>query len=71
MPLFSDEGHDCVICQTCSRLVDTGVEAITWRPDLTGNESAGNVCESCIEKNDEPLCMGCGTRCGSNGKCME
>lgn len=47
MSKFSETGHDVVICQRCSRLVDTGAEKVSWRPDITGNESAGNVCEVC------------------------
>lgn len=106
MPHFSESGHDEVICQVCGRVVDTGRETVEWRPDLTGSESAGNVCAKCISNNRrvpqryrpvvndprgaveaeiqeaqnsggqpepewEPICMGCGTRCGTNGRCVE
>jgi hypothetical protein len=50
---FSESGHDEVICQLCSRMVDTGKEKIEWRPDLTGHESAGNVCEKCLDRENQ------------------
>lgn len=48
MPHFSPSGHDEVICQICHRIIDTGREDVSWRPDLTGNESAGNACAKCV-----------------------
>lgn len=50
MPSFSKSGHDEVKCQVCGRLVDTGIEKVEWRPDLTGNKRAGNVCRNCLNK---------------------
>lgn len=46
MPHFTDDGRDTVLCQVCARVVT----AATWRPDITGNKSAGNVCKSCEAK---------------------
>jgi hypothetical protein len=50
MPHFSESGHDEVICQKCGRIVNTGKEKVEWRPDITGNQSAGNVCVPCIQQ---------------------
>lgn len=52
MPHFSQEGHDIVLCQLCARKLNTGVERPQSRPDLTGNESAANVCNTCVEASD-------------------
>ena len=52
MPHFSESGHDLVLCQVCGRDVDSGTEEVSWRPDITGHKSAGNVCPSCVSKHD-------------------
>lgn len=57
MPHFSESGHDVVICQKCGRLVDTGKENVTWRPDITGHKSAGNVCDPCLHKHEAPMSL--------------
>ena len=44
MPHFDKNGNDTVLCQLCGRVVNSA----TWRPDLTGNKSAGNVCSLCV-----------------------
>lgn len=50
MPHFDEHGRDTVICQLCGRTVSEA----TWRPDLTRNKSAGNVCAACVAKSKEP-----------------
>lgn len=63
MPHFSENGNDVVICQLCARPIDTGAEKVAWRPDLTRNKSAGNVCARCIQKEESspcPVCNGLG-----------
>lgn len=52
MPHFSKSGHDEVICQKCTRIVDTGKESVDWRPDITGSQSAGNVCGFCVIEHE-------------------
>jgi hypothetical protein len=52
MPHFSPSGHDMVLCQICGRDVDTGQESVSWRPDATGYQSAGNVCSQCLAKHE-------------------
>lgn len=76
MPHFDENGFDTVICQVCARIVSTGKEEVFWRCDITGSASAGNVCEGCVaayeaEASADEICMGCGTRCGTNGRCQE
>jgi hypothetical protein len=53
MPYFSESGHDLVLCQVCGRDIDTGKETPTWRPDITGNPSAGNVCRECVAAHED------------------
>lgn len=48
MPRFSHTGHDMCLCQICGRDVDTGAEQVEWKPEVTGSESAGNVCSKCL-----------------------
>lgn len=49
MPHFDEFGRDTVLCQKCHEVV---TEA-NWRPDITGSESAGNVCADCEKKFEE------------------
>lgn len=49
MPHFDENGRDTVICQVCVRIV---TEA-TWRPDITGHKSAGNVCNRCLANHQQ------------------
>ena len=52
MPHFSDcgkPGHlDTYICQVCGQVHCSGCVPSEWRPDITGNSSAGNVCRNCL-----------------------
>jgi hypothetical protein len=48
MPHFDEQGRDTVICQKCGKVV---TEA-SWRPDITGSKSAGNVCATCESAYD-------------------
>ena len=56
MPHFSEccEGADTYICQRCGRIRCGSCQPGKWRPDITGNSSAANVCMSCIEEVDKP-----------------
>jgi hypothetical protein len=53
MPKFSSSGHDVVLCQVCARDIDTEFEMPSWRPDITGRQSAANVCPKCVDAHDE------------------
>ena len=48
MPRFSETGADMYICQVCGRDLDGEKHPSQWRTDITGRESAGNVCPSCV-----------------------
>lgn len=48
MPHFSANGNDTYICQKCARILDSVDYPSEWRPDITGHQSAGNVCPSCV-----------------------
>ena len=52
MPKFSETGEDIVMCQVCYQ--ETLGYKVTWRPDITESEIAGNVCDSCL-KNGPPV----------------
>lgn len=41
--------HDDYMCQKCATVKDSGTDPSQWRPDITGNKSAGNVCPSCMK----------------------
>lgn len=53
MPHFSDccPGADTYICQVCGTIHCSNCEPSQWRPDLTGSQSAGNVCPECRKSN--------------------
>lgn len=53
MPHFTSEGNDTYICQVCGQVFDCVHCPPVWRTDITGHESAGNVCPSCLKKNEE------------------
>ncbi len=50
-PHFDDEGNETVLCQLCGR----SVTKADWRPDLTENASAGNVCHACIDAHVDKI----------------
>lgn len=52
MPTFGPNGRDEFICQKCARVLESTDLYPQWRPDITGNESAGNVCMQCIRQHD-------------------
>jgi hypothetical protein len=54
MPHFNAAGHDTYICQVCTGIFDAVTATATWRPDVTGNVSAGNVCPGCLEASRKP-----------------
>lgn len=61
MPHFDEFGGDTWICQAPghqgNRVQSSRVPS-AWRTDITGHESAGNVCSSCIAKHDNaPLSL--------------
>lgn len=41
-------GADTYICQSCGRILCSAAFPAEWRPDITGNQSAGNVCPTCL-----------------------
>lgn len=49
MPHFSSccKGFDTYICQICGKILCSRCKPSSWRPDITGHKSAGNVCASC------------------------
>lgn len=55
MPHFSDcskhSGQDTWICQGCGQIFCSGCVMSEWRIDITGNNSAGNVCPTCIARH--------------------
>lgn len=48
MPHFDTNGADTYICQKCARIFNSVKYPPTWRPDITGHKSAGNVCPACL-----------------------
>ena len=69
--------HDCFHCgKPLSEIEHHGYE---YDCNENGNHNDPPECDECCQEifeqqtdeNDEPICMGCGTRCGSNGKCVE
>ena len=50
MPHFCECGADTYICQKCARILCSRDYPSTWRPDITGHKSAGNVCPTCLEE---------------------
>jgi len=55
MPHFSSccKGADEYICQVCGRIMCSGCKPSSWRPDITGHKSAGNVCPKCLTKHQD------------------
>ena len=55
MPHFSSccKGADTYICQKCAKIFCGGCQQSSWRPDITGLKSAGNVCPKCLKKYEE------------------
>jgi hypothetical protein len=55
MPHFDAKGGDQWMCQgpnhKGNRIQDSDVES-QWRPDITGHESAGNCCPTCVTEHD-------------------
>jgi hypothetical protein len=54
MPHFNAAGHDTYICQVCTGIFDAVTATATWRPDITGHVSAGNVCPGCLAAACKP-----------------
>ena len=54
---ISEDGNDMYICQVCGRDLDSVKHPPQWRPDLTGNEHAGNICPSCTMGKSKPLSL--------------
>lgn len=52
MPHFNALGHEEVICQAGAHIVDGQTTKTEWRPDITGNQSAGLVCKACADAHD-------------------
>jgi hypothetical protein len=52
MPHFDQYGGDEWICQVCGRVQSSRV-GFGWRPDITNNTSAGNVCPTCLKRYTE------------------
>jgi len=53
MPRFCECGSDMYICQKCGRDLCSTKFPPEWRPDITKNEHAGNVCPQCIANSPE------------------
>ncbi len=51
MPYFSSccSGADEYICQKCGKIKCGKCQPSTWRTDITGHLSAGNVCPTCLK----------------------
>lgn len=49
MPHFNAAGHETYVCQVCGTVRDAATATPTWRPDVTGSVSAGNVCPACMD----------------------
>lgn len=54
MPTFSKSGADEYTCQKCARRLDSEKYPPEWRPDITGNSSAANVCPECLNWHSRP-----------------
>lgn len=55
MPHFSECCRaDKYVCQKCGRQLCSNCHPPKWRPDITGHESAGNVCPSCLTLHGNP-----------------
>jgi hypothetical protein len=55
MPHFSNCcGKDEYVCQKCGKILCSECHPSEWRPDITGHQSAGNVCPECL-KNFVPM----------------
>jgi len=52
MPHFDDSGIGTWICQVCTTIYNDLIES-QWRPDITGLDSAGNVCPQCLKLFNE------------------
>jgi hypothetical protein len=52
MPHFTKEGREEWICQKCGYIFGDKIVS-TWRPDITGHKSAGNVCPFCLWEHEE------------------
>lgn len=52
MPHFDEFGGDSWICQICAQTQNSRAP-YAWRPDITGNKSAGAVCAACIRLHGE------------------
>lgn len=50
MPHFDENGEGTWICQVCGIIYPDSIPS-EWRPDITGHESAGNVCPTCLGKD--------------------
>lgn len=46
---------DEYICQVCGSIKCSVEEPSEWRPDLTGKESAGNICPVCLRTKEIAL----------------
>ena len=56
MPTFSNCcGRDEYVCQKCTRILCSKCHPPEWRPDITGHQSAGNVCPECLKKATVPV----------------
>lgn len=49
MPHFTEDGREEWICQACGGIYDDRTPS-EWRPDITGNEHASNVCPQCVKE---------------------
>ena len=52
MPHFDAYGGDEWVCQVCLEIKDSRTKSF-WRTDITENESAGNVCTSCLRAHEQ------------------
>lgn len=53
---ISADGNDMYICQVCGRDLDSVKFPPQWRPDITGRNSAGNVCPPCVQIDVQERC---------------
>ncbi len=42
---------DDYLCQICGKVKCGKCEPSSWRPDITGSRSAGNVCPGCLKEH--------------------